>query len=110
MAEELIETFSALLNNAETIWSPSLLLQVSDCILIFDEVMTGFRVSYGGAQKAFKIKPDMTCLGKVIGGGLPVGAYGGRADIMDHMLPVGKVFQAGTLSAISSTTRCSRPR
>jgi len=67
-------------------------------ILIFDEVMTGFRVSYGGAQKAFKIKPDMTCLGKVIGGGLPVGAFGGRKDIMKMVAPEGPVYQAGTLS------------
>ena len=67
-------------------------------VLIFDEVMTGFRVSYGGAQKAFKIKPDMTCLGKVIGGGLPVGAYGGRSEIMRKIAPDGPVYQAGTLS------------
>lgn len=67
-------------------------------ILIFDEVMTGFRVSYGGAQERFGIKPDMTCLGKVIGGGLPVGAYGGRADIMAMVSPEGPVYQAGTLS------------
>lgn len=67
-------------------------------ILIFDEVMTGFRVSYGGAQKAFKIKPDMTCLGKVIGGGLPVGAYGGNKEIMRKIAPDGPVYQAGTLS------------
>ncbi|MBI4698323.1 MAG: glutamate-1-semialdehyde 2,1-aminomutase [Nitrospirae bacterium] len=69
-----------------------------EVILIFDEVMTGFRVSYGGAQKAFGIKPDMTCLGKVIGGGLPVGAYRGRADIMKMVAPDGPVYQAGTLS------------
>lgn len=67
-------------------------------VLIFDEVMTGFRVAYGGAQSLFGIKPDMTTLGKIVGGGLPLGAYGGRADIMDQILPVGKVFQAGTLS------------
>ena len=67
-------------------------------LLIFDEVMTGFRVAYGGAQSIFDIQPDLTTLGKIIGGGLPVGAYGGRADIMDHVLPAGKVFQAGTLS------------
>src|SRR5262245_38971673 len=67
-------------------------------LLIFDEVMTGFRVAYGGAQSLFGIEPDLTTLGKVVGGGLPVGAYGGRADIMDHVLPAGKVFQAGTLS------------
>ncbi|HWB01234.1 MAG TPA: aminotransferase class III-fold pyridoxal phosphate-dependent enzyme, partial [Pirellulales bacterium] len=63
-----------------------------------DEVMTGFRVAYGGAQSLFGIAPDLTTLGKIVGGGLPVGAYGGRADIMDHVLPAGKVFQAGTLS------------
>jgi len=67
-------------------------------LLIFDEVMTGFRVAFGGAQSLFGIKPDLTTLGKVIGGGLPVGAYGGRAEIMNHILPAGKVFQAGTLS------------
>jgi len=67
-------------------------------LLIFDEVMTGFRVAYGGAQELLNIRPDITTLGKIIGGGLPVGAYGGRAEIMDHILPVGKVFQAGTLS------------
>jgi glutamate-1-semialdehyde 2,1-aminomutase len=67
-------------------------------LLIFDEVMSGFRVAYGGAQALFGITPDLTTLGKIIGGGLPVGAYGGRADIMDHVLPAGKVFQAGTLS------------
>lgn len=67
-------------------------------LLIFDEVMTGFRVAYGGAQSLFGIKPDLTTLGKIVGGGLPVGAYGGKAEIMDHILPAGKVFQAGTLS------------
>jgi glutamate-1-semialdehyde 2,1-aminomutase len=67
-------------------------------LLIFDEVMTGFRVAYGGAQSLLGIRPDLTTLGKIIGGGLPVGVYGGRAEIMDHVLPAGKVFQAGTLS------------
>ncbi len=67
-------------------------------ILIFDEVMTGFRVSYGGAQAYYGIKPDMTCLGKVIGGGLPVGSYGGREEIMSTISPEGPVYQAGTLS------------
>ena len=67
-------------------------------ILIFDEVMTGFRLAMGGAQERFGIIPDMTTLGKIVGGGLPMGAYGGSADIMDHVLPAGKVFQAGTLS------------
>ncbi len=67
-------------------------------ILIFDEVMTGFRVAYGGAQKLYKINPDMTTLGKIIGGGLPVGAYGGKAKLMDQVAPAGPVYQAGTLS------------
>ena len=67
-------------------------------VLIFDEVMTGFRVHLGGAQALYNIKPDMTTLGKVIGGGLPVGAFGGRKDIMQSLAPVGKVYQAGTLS------------
>jgi len=67
-------------------------------VLIFDEVMTGFRVSFGGAQKYYGIRPDMTCLGKVIGGGLPVGAYGGRKEIMSMVSPEGPVYQAGTLS------------
>ncbi len=67
-------------------------------LLIFDEVMTGFRVAYGGAQSLLGITPDVTTLGKIVGGGMPVGAYGGRAEIMDHVLPAGRVFQAGTLS------------
>ena len=67
-------------------------------ILIFDEVMTGFRVAYGGAQSLYGVTPDMTCLGKVVGGGLPCAAYGGRADIMAHLAPEGPVYQAGTLS------------
>jgi glutamate-1-semialdehyde 2,1-aminomutase len=67
-------------------------------LLIFDEVITGFRVAYGGAQALYKIRPDLTCLGKIIGGGLPVGAYGGRSDIMQMVAPSGKVYQAGTLS------------
>jgi glutamate-1-semialdehyde 2,1-aminomutase len=67
-------------------------------ILIFDEVMTGFRVARGGAQSLYGISPDLTCFGKIIGGGLPVGAYGGRQDLMDHIAPQGSVYQAGTLS------------
>jgi len=67
-------------------------------LLIFDEVMTGFRVAYGGAQERFQIRPDLTTLGKVIGGGLPVGAYGGRKDIMSQVAPAGPIYQAGTLS------------
>ncbi len=67
-------------------------------VLIFDEVMTGFRLAFGGAQERFGIRPDLSCFGKIIGGGLPVGAFGGRADIMDLLAPVGPVYQAGTLS------------
>ncbi|HTR42281.1 MAG TPA: glutamate-1-semialdehyde 2,1-aminomutase [Pseudomonadales bacterium] len=67
-------------------------------LLILDEVMTGFRLAPGGAQERFKVVPDLTCLGKIIGGGLPVGAFGGRADIMDYLAPLGPVYQAGTLS------------
>jgi glutamate-1-semialdehyde 2,1-aminomutase len=68
------------------------------CLLIFDEVITGFRLGYGGAQGYYGIKPDLTCLGKIIGGGMPVGAYGGRAEIMGLVSPDGPVYQAGTLS------------
>jgi len=69
-----------------------------NCLLIFDEVMTGFRVSKGGAQEIYNVKPDITTLGKVIGGGLPVGAYGGKKEIMNYLAPDGPVYQAGTLS------------
>ena len=67
-------------------------------LLVFDEVISGFRAATGGAQQIFGIRPDLTCLGKIIGGGLPVGAYGGRADIMELVAPAGPVYQAGTLS------------
>ncbi len=69
-----------------------------DSLLIFDEVMTGFRVAFGGAQEKYGVHPDLTCLGKIIGGGMPVGAYGGRAEIMKKMAPEGPIYQAGTLS------------
>src|SRR6516165_7010333 len=72
--------------------------EANGALLIFDEVMTGFRLAPGGAQERYGIKPDLTCFGKVIGGGLPVGAFGGRADIMDCLAPLGPVYQAGTLS------------
>jgi glutamate-1-semialdehyde 2,1-aminomutase len=67
-------------------------------LLVLDEVITGFRVAYGGAQERYGVRADLTCLGKIIGGGLPVGAYGGRREIMQHMAPSGPVYQAGTLS------------
>ncbi len=86
-------------------------------LLIFDEVITGFRVAAGGAQELFGIKPDMTCLGKIIGGGLPLAAFGGRSDIMDMLAPLGPVYQAGTLSGNPDRhgggkrdTRCSSQR
>ncbi|RLT15911.1 MAG: glutamate-1-semialdehyde-2,1-aminomutase [Planctomycetota bacterium] len=74
------------------------LTHLHGALLVFDEVMTGFRLSYGGAQQILGMTPDLTTLGKIVGGGLPLGAYGGRRDIMNHVLPAGKVFQAGTLS------------
>jgi glutamate-1-semialdehyde 2,1-aminomutase len=67
-------------------------------LLVFDEVISGFRAAAGGAQQVFGVRPDLTCLGKIIGGGLPVGAYGGRADVMELVAPAGPVYQAGTLS------------
>lgn len=70
----------------------------SGALLIFDEVITGFRVAYGGAQALYNVTPDLTCLGKIIGGGLPIGAYGGRRQIMEMVSPLGPVYQAGTLS------------
>ena len=75
-----------------------LLTESHGALLIFDEVITGFRLAYGGAQELYGVKPDITCLGKIIGGGLPVGAYGGREEIMDMVAPSGSVYQAGTLS------------
>ncbi len=74
------------------------LCRQEDIILIFDEVITGFRVAWGGAQALYGVTPDLTCLGKIIGGGLPVGAYGGRRDLMSQMAPAGPIYQAGTLS------------
>ena len=77
---------------------PRALCDREGALLVFDEVISGFRASAGGAQKVFGVKPDLTCLGKIIGGGLPVGAYGGRADVMALVAPAGPVYQAGTLS------------
>ena len=74
------------------------LTSTNKAVLIFDEVMTGFRVSWGGAQTLYDVKPDITTLGKIIGGGLPVGAFGGSSEIMDNIAPVGEIYQAGTLS------------
>lgn len=82
------------------------LCQKNGALLIFDEVMTGFRVAYGGAQAHYGIKPDLTTLGKIIGGGMPVGAYGGRADVMQCISPAGPVYQAGTLSGNPLAMAC----
>ncbi|MBL9009488.1 MAG: glutamate-1-semialdehyde 2,1-aminomutase [Myxococcales bacterium] len=76
----------------------SQLTRAHDTLLIFDEVMTGFRVAFGGAQALYGVEPDLTCLGKIVGGGLPLAAYGGRADVMERIAPSGPVYQAGTLS------------
>jgi glutamate-1-semialdehyde 2,1-aminomutase len=86
-------------------------------LLIFDEVITGFRVAFGGAQQLYGVVPDLTCLGKIVGGGLPAAAYGGRRDLMEHIAPEGPVYQAGTLSGnplamaagIEVLTRLARP-
>ncbi len=75
-------------------------------LLIFDEVITGFRLNYGGAQKVYGITPDLTCLGKIIGGGMPVGAYGGRREIMEKVSPLGPIYQAGTLSGNPLAMTC----
>ena len=82
---------------------------LAGALLVFDEVMTGFRVALGGAQARYGVRPDLTTIGKVIGGGLPIGAYGGRADVMDHILPAGRVFQAGTLSGNPVATAAGSP-
>lgn len=74
-------------------------------VLIFDEVLTGFRVAFGGAQLLYDVQPDLTCFGKALGGGMPIGAYGGSAEIMNHLMPVGKVYQAGTFSGNPVTMR-----
>ena len=70
----------------------------NESLLIYDEVITGFRLTYGGAQNLYGVYPDITCLGKIIGGGLPVGAYGASSDLMEHVSPLGSMYQAGTLS------------
>jgi glutamate-1-semialdehyde 2,1-aminomutase len=74
------------------------LTRQNGALLIFDEVITGFRIALGGAQERYRVTPDLTCLGKIVGGGLPVGAYGGRHEIMQQVSPLGPVYQAGTLS------------
>ena len=96
--EPVVGNMGVVAPSAEFVAALGRLTQRHGALLICDEVMTGFRVALGGAQSLFGLKPDLTTLGKIVGGGLPVGAYGGRAEIMNHVLPAGKVFQAGTLS------------
>jgi len=98
IAEPVCGNMGCIVGSDEFLQSMRRLTNEHGAVLIFDEVMSGFRVAYGGAQQRLRVTPDLTTLGKIIGGGLPVGAYGGRADIMDHVLPAGQVFQAGTLS------------
>ncbi|HEY3301293.1 MAG TPA: glutamate-1-semialdehyde 2,1-aminomutase [Methylophilaceae bacterium] len=96
--EPVVGNMNLIVPNLEFLQTLRALCTQYNSVLIFDEVMTGFRVGLGGAQALYSIKPDMTTLGKVIGGGLPVAAFGGRKDIMQCLAPVGKVYQAGTLS------------
>ncbi|WP_373652754.1 MULTISPECIES: glutamate-1-semialdehyde 2,1-aminomutase [unclassified Schlesneria] len=96
--EPVVGNMGVVIPTTEFLQALQSLCQKHGSLLIFDEVMTGFRVSYGGAQSLWGIRPDLTTLGKIIGGGLPVGAYGGRADVMNSVSPVGPVYQAGTLS------------
>jgi glutamate-1-semialdehyde 2,1-aminomutase len=96
--ESVVGNMGLVIPKAEFLSELRRLTEQHGALLIYDEVMTGFRLAHGGAQELFGQKPDLTVLGKVIGGGLPVGAYGGRADIMRKIMPAGPVFQAGTLS------------
>ncbi|MFO0904330.1 MAG: glutamate-1-semialdehyde 2,1-aminomutase [Pirellulales bacterium] len=98
IVEPVVGNMGTVVPNADFLQALRGLTEQHGAVLIFDEVMTGFRVSLGGAQQLFGVRPDMTTMGKIVGGGLPLAAYGGRADIMRHVLPAGKVFQAGTLS------------
>jgi glutamate-1-semialdehyde 2,1-aminomutase len=82
------------------------LCRKNNALLVFDEVITGFRLAYGGVQKIYGVKPDLTCLGKIIGGGMPVGVYGGRREIMEKIAPLGPVYQAGTLSGNPLAMTC----
>lgn len=98
IVEPVVGNMGCVLPTLEFLLALRQLTQHHGALLILDEVMTGFRVGPGGAQGWLGIRPDLTTLGKIVGGGLPIGAYGGRADIMNHVLPAGKVFQAGTNS------------
>ena len=96
--EGVVGNMGCVIPSAEFLRALRELTRKHGAVLICDEVMSGFRVAYGGAQSLYKIDPDITTLGKIVGGGMPIGAYGGRREIMQYILPAGKVFQAGTLS------------
>lgn len=98
IVEPIAGNMNCILPTKDFIRGLRMLCDQNQAVLIFDEVMTGFRVAAGGAQALYQVTPDLTCLGKIIGGGLPVGAFGGRAEIMVHIAPQGGVYQAGTLS------------
>ena len=104
--EPVVGNMGVVLPRPEFLEGLQALCRKDGALLIFDEVMTGFRVAYGGAQVRYGIKPDLTTLGKIIGGGMPVGAYGGRADVMHCISPVGPVYQAGTLSGNPLAMAC----
>jgi glutamate-1-semialdehyde 2,1-aminomutase len=96
--EPVVGNMGLVVPQAEFLLALRSLTEHHGALLIYDEVITGFRLAYGGAQQLYRQMPDLTVLGKIVGGGLPVGAYGGRADVMKHVMPAGPVFQAGTLS------------
>ncbi|MBM4010996.1 MAG: glutamate-1-semialdehyde-2,1-aminomutase [Planctomycetes bacterium] len=98
LLEPVVGNMGLVVPSAEFLTAARDLTRRHGALLVCDEVMTGFRLALGGAQQLLGIEPDLTTLGKIVGGGLPLAAYGGRADVMDHVLPAGKVFQAGTLS------------
>ena len=98
LLEPVVGNMGLVVPSREFLEATRRLTHKSGALLVFDEVMTGFRLALGGAQELLGVTPDLTTLGKIVGGGLPLGAYGGRADVMNHVLPAGKVFQAGTLS------------
>jgi len=98
LLEPVVGNMGLVVPSGEFLATARRLTEAHGALLVFDEVMTGFRLAYGGAQELLGVTPDLTTLGKIVGGGLPLGAYGGRADVMDHVLPAGKVFQAGTLA------------
>lgn len=110
--EPIVGNMGCVIPTSEFLQTLRSLTQRHGSLLIFDEVITGFRVGYGGAQQLLKTTPDLTTLGKIVGGGMPIGVYGGRADIMDHVLPAGKVFQAGTLSGnpVATAAGCATLR